>query len=168
MQNNLLIKKDSLWQISNNFVGKPNKDSDDYSYYYGSLVYLKQPNAKHLSVYYPLSGKSFMSPGFAGTTLCVDPLNNISLFIGANRLHNRVYSLPKDYLGNVKTNDIGKQTYTLPNGTEKVVSANFTRAKEKLVHCALDLALEFQFLELYQPGQQEINKERNLSLKREI
>ena len=76
--NEEIISKESLYSISNTETGF--KDDDKYTRFYGSLVYLKQPDPAFLSVYPPLSGKSFMSPGFAGTQLVVDPLNKITLF----------------------------------------------------------------------------------------
>lgn len=75
-----LITKDSLLSMSDTETGF--KDDDKYTRFYGSLVYLKQPDPEFLSVYPPLSGRAFMSPGFAGTQLVVDPINKISLFVG--------------------------------------------------------------------------------------
>jgi CubicO group peptidase (beta-lactamase class C family) len=150
LQNDKIISQKALFNISNNFVGKKyiNEDgSINYNYYYGSLVFLKQPQIGRLSVYYPLSGKAFMSPGFAGTTFCLDPINNISLFLGANRLHNRIYQIPKEFDSNIYIYENGKKVYRNNIDKEKIISSSFTRDKEKLVKCALDLAIEYQFLE---------------------
>ena len=43
-----------------------------------------------------------MSPGFAGTQLVVDPINKITLFVGAPRLHNRIYQISKNQVPNIK------------------------------------------------------------------
>jgi hypothetical protein len=88
-----------------------------------------------------------MSPGFAGTTFCLDPINNISLFLGANRLHNRIYQIPKEFDSNIYIYENGKKVYRNNIDKEKIISSSFTRDKEKLVKCALDLAIEYQFLE---------------------
>ena len=81
--NGNLLKKESVFSMSDTETGF--KDLDKYTKFYGSLVYLKQPDVNNLSVYPPLSGRSFMSPGFAGTQLVVDPINNITLFVGSPR-----------------------------------------------------------------------------------
>lgn len=170
LQNGNIITPKSLFRISNNNVGKKYVNEDgtiNYNYYYGSLVFLKQPEIGRLSVYYPLSGKAFMSPGFAGTSFCLDPLNNISLFLGANRLHNRVYQIPKEFEKYIVADESGKRVYRNFIDEEKIISSSFTRDKERLVRCALDLAIEYQFLERIN---QELlhNEEKELHLIREL
>lgn len=150
--NNEIISRTSLRDISSNKVGE--KIDNIYTYYYGSLVYLKQPDPKKLSVYPPLSGRSFMSPGFAGTTLSIDPLNKITMFIGANRLHNRIYKIPDSF---IQIDPNGCRYYQ-----NKVVSSTFTRDKEILVKKVLDLAIEYQFLEILFPQEKELYLKREL------
>ena len=124
---------------------------------------LKQPDPKNLSVYPPLSGRAFMSPGFSGTTLCVDPLNKITLFIGSNRLHNRIYRVHPNQVQNIKTDEKNKtRTFILPNGKEKIVCSSYTADKEVMVKLALDLALQFQLLETI------INPKKEMHLVREL
>lgn len=123
------------------------KDNDKYARFYGSLVFLKQPDPEFLSVYPPLSGKSFMSPGFAGTQLVVDPINKITLFVGAPRLHNRIYQIHKNQIPNIKIDSHNMKTFILPDGSEKIVCSDYTKAKEVLVTLALDLAIQYQLLE---------------------
>ena len=138
------------------------KDEDGFTHFFGSLVYLKQPDPKNLSVYPPLSGKSFMSPGFAGTTLYVDPLNEITVFVGSNRLHNRIYQIHPSQEKNIQVDEYGKKTFILPNGEEKIICSSYTKDKDILIKLAMNLALQYQFLELIFP------KEKRMHLVREL
>ena len=155
-----LITKDSLLSMSDTETGF--KDDDKYTRFYGSLVYLKQPDPEFLSVY-PLSGRAFMSPGFAGTQLVVDPINKISLFVGSPRLHNRIYQVHKSQVHNIKVDEHNKKTFVMPDGTEKIVCCDYTKAKEVLVTLALDLAIQYQLLENLYPNQKEMHLVRELN-----
>lgn len=159
--NGNLLKKESVFSMSDTETGF--KDLDKYTKFYGSLVYLKQPDVNNLSVYPPLSGRSFMSPGFAGTQLVVDPINNITLFVGSPRLHNRIYQIHPDQVKNIKTDEHNKKTFVLPNGEEKIVCSNYTKEKEVLVRLALDLALQYKLLEELIPTEKEMHLVRELN-----
>ena len=159
--NEEIISKESLYSISNTETGF--KDDDKYTRFYGSLVYLKQPDPAFLSVYPPLSGKSFMSPGFAGTQLVVDPLNKITLFVGSPRLHNRIYQIHPDQIPNIKIDNHNMKTYTLANGEEKIVCNDYTKAKEVMVTLALDLAIQYQLLEKIFKNEKEMHLVRELN-----
>lgn len=159
--NEEIISKESLYSISNTETGF--KDDDKYTRFYGSLVYLKQPDPAFLSVYPPLSGKSFMSPGFAGTQLVVDPLNKITLFVGSPRLHNRIFQIHPDQIPNIKIDNHNLKTYTLANGEEKIVCNDYTRAKEVMVTLALDLAIQYQLLEKIFKNEKEMHLVRELN-----
>lgn len=157
-----IISKNGVLSMSETETGYQ-KSNDKFTRFYGSLVYLKQPDPEFLSVYPPLSGKSFMSPGFAGTQLVVDPINEVSLFVGSPRLHNRIYQIHPDQEKNVKIDEYNKRTYTLPNGEEKIVCNNYTKAKEVLVKLALDLTLQYQLLEKMYPTKREMHLVRELN-----
>lgn len=158
--NGEILTPESVASISDTATGF--QDDDSYTRFYGSLVFLKQKDPHYLSVYPPLSGRAFMSPGFAGTTLYVDPLNKITLFIGAPRLHNRIYQVHPYQRINIKEDENHKLTYVLPNGEEKVISEYFARDKEVIVRLALDLVLQYQLLEkIFQP-------KKNMHLVREL
>lgn len=159
--NEELISKNSLLSMSDTETGF--KDDDKYTRFYGSLVYLKQPDPKFLSVYPRLSGRSFMSPGFAGTQLVVDPINKITLFVGSPRLHNRIYQIHKTQMQNIKVDEHNKKTFIMPDGTEKIVCSDYTKAKEVLVTLALDLAIQYQLLENLYPNQKEMHLVRELN-----
>lgn len=139
-----VITKESLLSIANTETGF--KEDDNYTWFYGSLVYLKQPFSKKLQVYPPLSGKAFMSPGFAGTHLVIDPLNEITLFMASPRLHNRIYMVHPEEEKNIIKNTNNKKTYLI-NNEEKIVCSDYTKNKEVLVSLALDLAIQYQLLE---------------------
>lgn len=143
--NEKILSKEALFSMSDTETGF--KDEDKYTRFYGSLVYLKQPDPQFLSVYPPLSGRAFMSPGFAGTQLVVDPINKITLFVGSPRLHNRIYQIHPDQIKNIKINEHNMKTFILPDGKEKIVCNDYTKAKEVLVTLALDLAIQYQLLE---------------------
>ena len=148
--NYTLLKKETVFNMSENVTG--HAMANKYSYYYGSLVYCKQPDNLKLGVYHKLSGKAFMSPGYAGTSLYVDPLNQICLFLGSNRLHNRIYDIHKNCISNIHTKlDTGKQIYILPNGAEEIVSLDYTKKKELVIQKALDLALQYKLLKQLYP-----------------
>ena len=104
-----------------------------------------------------------MSPGFAGTTLCVDPINEITLFIGSSRLHNRIYQIHPNQRKNIKIDEYNKKTFILPNGEEKVICADYTKDKEVLVKLALDLSLQYQLLEKIMPTDKEMHLVRELN-----
>ena len=104
-----------------------------------------------------------MSPGFAGTTLCVDPINEITLFIGSSRLHNRIYQIHPNQRKNIKIDEYNKKTFILHNGEEKVICADYTKDKEVLVKLALDLSLQYQLLEKIMTTDKEMHLVRELN-----
>jgi CubicO group peptidase (beta-lactamase class C family) len=160
-----IISQKSLYEMSNNVVGKVNvleNGKKDYSFYYGSLVYLKQPDPHHLSCYPPLSGKSFLSPGYAGTVFCLDPINNISLFMGSNRLHNRIPEFPDALKNQIIKDEFGKMTYKLKNGQEKILSTRFAAEREQILQAALNLSIQYQFLEILKDEKKELHLVREV------
>lgn len=160
--NERIISKKSLYSMSETETGF--KDGDNkYTRFYGSLVYLKQLDPSFLSVYHPLSGKAFMSPGFAGTQLVVDPLNKITLFVASPRLHNRIYQIHPSQMDKIKTDEYNKKTFLMPDGTEKIISSDYTKSKEIIVKKALDLAIEYQLLERLMPTEKEMHLVRKLN-----
>ncbi len=158
-----IITKESLYSIADNAVGLENNESD-YTWFYGSLVYLKQPSPTRLGVHHPLSGKAFLVPGFTGNSFCVDPLNRISLFLGSNRLHNRIYDIHPSQRKKIINNPINHQkTFILPNNEEKIISMDFTKYKEVIVKAALNLSLQYKLLELIYKPEKEKHLVRELN-----
>ncbi len=145
--NGTILNSELITTISENIVGEK-LDDETCSWFYGSLVYAKQTDAHKLHVDSRLSGKAFLSPGFAGTTFYVDPLNKLYLFLGANRLHNRIYNVNKSQVNRIIIHpETGKKTFLLSDGTEQVISEDFTKEKEKVIVKALELSFQFQLLE---------------------
>lgn len=158
LTNHTILKADTIATISQNEVGK--QLNNGFSWYYGSLVYTKQPTDGKIGVNNKLSGQAFMSPGYAGTTLVVDPLNNITCFLGANRLHDRISSIHQSQRENIITNpETHRQTFRLKDGTIKNVSITFAKEKETIIDEAINLAFQLQFLDY-------ITKEKGMSLTR--
>ncbi len=142
-----IISKTSLHSISKSETGRYKKSEEGkgiYTRYYGSQTYAKQKDASYLSVNPSLSGKAFMSPGFAGTTFLLDPLNHIVMFLGANRLHNRIYNIPEKFIQT--QND-------LKYYQGQLISSTFTKDKEEIVEIAMNLALQYQFLDAIMPNE---------------
>lgn len=164
-----IVSKEAVFSMSDTATAFQDYEDDDINtlqkedFLFGSLVYLKQIDSKYLSVYAPLSGKAFMSPGFAGTTLVVDPVNELSLFIGANRLHNRIYQIHPKWRDKIIVDEHNKKTFIMPDGTENIISADYTKEKEVLVKLALDLALQYQLLEKIFPQEKEMHLVRELN-----
>lgn len=57
---------------------------------FGAMCYCKSPVYRDSDVYWGLGGNAFSMSGFTGTYLSLDPQNNYYLFIGANKLSNRI------------------------------------------------------------------------------
>ncbi|MFI3307566.1 MAG: serine hydrolase domain-containing protein [Mycoplasmatota bacterium] len=122
---NLLISKRNLEKFST----FDSQLDGNISGYFSSLAYLKQPNNKFLTVPFCLSGKAFCQSGFSGTNLIIDPLNDIVIAVGANRLHNRVWMDDKT----INYDDIS----CIP----------FSRKREELETIMAKLSIQFNFIE---------------------
>ena len=143
--NEEFIKKETLYSIADSEI--PNYTSDGViKKHFGSLVYLKQLNPEFLGVYAPLSGKTFVSPGFCGTSLCIDPLNELIFFVGSNRLHNRIIK-----------NDSNEKVYTTQNSSE-----NYALDKEELVKKSVELTLQYELLNRLFKDKKEMQLVRKL------
>lgn len=156
-----ILSKEMVYSMSDTATGF--LYDEGYSRCYGSLVYLKQKNSDYLSVNPALSGKAFMSPGFAGTSLVIDPLNKISIFIGSPRLHNRIYQIAKEQEEKIIVDSHNKKTFRLANGTEKIISSDYTKAKEVMISLATTLTLQYQLLEKLIPNNKEMHLVRELN-----
>lgn len=151
--------------IGQNVVGGLINDEDGnpcYSSHHGLLTFTKQLNPLFINVQPFLSGKSFISSGFAGTSLCVDPLNKVYAFVGGNRLHNRVFSIHQNALQNIRIGQNGEKIYVSPTGEEKFISLSYTKESENLTKIAMQLALQYQLLE------QLLEQKKEYKLVREI
>lgn len=130
-------------QIDNPQVGK---DNPQWKSHHGILTFTKQPNPNYLKVQPFLSGKAFISPGFAGTTFCLDPLNKIYCFSAGNRLHNRIYKIPDKYKNNIKELDTGEKIYDDGN-IQKTISISYAKESQEIVKAVMELALQMRLIE---------------------
>ena len=160
-----VINEEHTKMLAQNHVGEKLQDengNDIYSQHLGALTYTKQGNSRLLGVPSFLSGGAFLSPGFGGTFLCVDKLNGAYSFLGSNRLHNRIYSIPQEYAGQIKQDIYGEKTYTDPSLNKQVVSSTYTKDVGVINYTAMELALKYRLLELM------LNQKKELTLKRYI
>ena len=137
LANNKILNSESISLLTTPLVG--NEDS----YYFGLLNYSKQINPSFIKVQPYLSGKTFLSPGFAGTSLCVDNLNKVYAFMAANRLNNRIYQIPFHLKNKIYT--INKTRYY----QENIVNFDYTPKSQDIMNVVMTLAIKYKFLENY-------------------
>lgn len=147
-----LLNEEYTLMLGQNVVGgivTLDNGTSGYNCHHGMLTFAKQADPFYLSVVGPfLSGKAFASPGFAGTSLCVDPLNEISAFVGANRLHNRIYAVSAAQSKNIIINPNGLREYVSPLTKErKVYSKTYSSDSAVITQAAMKLALQYRLLE---------------------
>ena len=135
LANNKILNSHSIDLLTTPVVGNKN------SYYFGLLNYSKQLGPNFIAVQPYLSGKSFLSPGFAGTSLCVDNLNKVYAFMAANRLNNRIYQIPIHLRKDIYT--INKVRYYQGN----IVNFDYTSKSQDIMNIVMTLAIKYKFLE---------------------
>lgn len=119
-----------------------------YTQYFGFMCYTKNPILEDSELFHAMSGKSFASAGYTGTQLTVDPINQIYLFLGSNRTHNRVSVVDPSQRCNIKYDENGKGTIILQNGNVKSVNYRFAWDKDStIIHPTLKLAIQYKMLE---------------------
>lgn len=124
------------------------KNNKKYSQHLGFMCYSKHPNQEGSEVFHALSGNSFASAGWTGTQLTVDPINDISLFLGGNRAHNRISIVHPSRRNEIKTDEFGRKTILLPNGEEKIDTSRFAQERDSaIIHPMIKLLLQYKMLE---------------------
>ena len=124
---------------------KPN-GSKSATQYFGMLCYSKNPILPLSEVHHPLSGNSLAAAGWSGTQFTMDPTNQINLFMGSNRSHNRVSINGQPDKAILK--DSGEKVVILPNGREVIDASGFAYDRdEAIIHPAIELAFELKILE---------------------
>lgn len=143
-----IINRALVNEIGINRTGKLLEDGD-YSQFLGYLCYSKHPVSKQSEVYHPLSGNAFASGGYTGNQLTVDPQNEVFSFMAGNRCHNRVTSIiagagknRASYLSIANESMAGWN-----DGKDYFISDNFAWERDTIVHKALQLSLQYRFLE---------------------
>ena len=150
-----------LGQYNTNINPQVNTDKPVWKSHHGLLTYIKQPNKDYLHVQPFLSGSAFISPGFAGTTFCLDPLNKIYAFSAANRLHNRIYRVPVEFNKNIYENESGERIYR-DGEIQKTICSTYTKESEELIKEAMMLALQFKLIEKIKTDKEQMKLVREL------
>lgn len=147
--NKSVISKELLDQMVINRTGKKIEVDgvEKYIQYFGFLCYSKHPQLENSELFHAMSGKSFASAGWTGNHLTVDPLNELYIFLAGNRAHNRITSAPSDLNDKFITNEFGKKSIILQDGTEKVDSRRFAWDRDALIHSGLKLSIQYKMLE---------------------
>lgn len=145
-----IIDSEYIEMIGKNRTGEKfiENGQEKYIQYLGFLCYSKHPILASSELFHAMSGKSFANGGYTGTQLTVDPINQLYLFLGSNRVHNRVSWVDPSQRKNVKFDEKGKGTIILPNGQEKIVSYSFAYDRDSaVIHPALKLSIQYKMLE---------------------
>ena len=148
--NGTLLSPEEIDEITKNRTGSLyfERDIKKSHQYFGYLCYLKNPILQDSEVYHCLSGKSFAYAGFTGTQFTVDPINGLYLFLGSNRVHDRVtYVNPS--ANPVKYQTISKRSMIeAPNEGLKIDARNFAYEKDKsIIHPILRLCMKYKMLD---------------------
>ena len=138
--------RDEMAKNRSGYIYKKEDGTQFATQYLGMLCYAKNPYSSITEVYHPLSGNSFAAAGWSGTQFTVDPLNEISIFLGSNRAHNRL--TVNGHPEKTFTNANGERKILLPDGREVIDSSHFAYDRdEAIIHPALILALKLKILE---------------------
>ena len=86
-----IISKDTLTMLLSDKY-----DSWDQTHHYGLLCNKKHPDINCTEIPLACSDNSIAISGYTGTYLLLDFDNKFFVFIGANRIHNRITNLPHD------------------------------------------------------------------------
>ena len=114
--------------------------------YLGMLCYSKNPILPLSEVHHPLSGNALAAAGWSGTQFTMDPTNEINLFMGSNRSHNRVTINGQP--DKVVLKDSGEKVVTLPNGREVIDASRYAYDRDDaIIHPAIELTFELKILE---------------------
>lgn len=134
-----IISKKYIEQITHNYVGFKDANNN-YSQYLGILCHTKHPIEKQSEVYKLMSDNAVAQGGYTGTYLTYDIDNNIFLFMGGNRCHNRITSISKNIsVENLNLSNIWKSKY--------VDTHLYAWQRDNLIHKILDLAIQYSFVE---------------------
>ncbi len=137
--NQKIISKSMIYEIVKNYVGFKD-ENENYSQFLGMLCHTKHPIELNSEVYDLLSNHAVAQGGYTGTYLTYDIDNDIYLFLGANRCHNRITTISQEISSeNIKEANDWKIKYT---NTHK-----YAWQRDELIHKALDLSIQYKFLE---------------------
>lgn len=115
--NEQIISRNSLCKIAE---GNPKQFAAGKAY--GNLCYIKNSNIHDSEVYAEMSDQAFAISGYTGTYWMIDPIKDIYLFIGANRLNNRITRIDIPY----------QKNSICINEKDYIVSKNYVYEKDVL------------------------------------
>lgn len=145
-----LLSKDDIDNITRNQTGSIYYENDikKSHQYFGYLCYLKNPILKESEVYHALSGKSFAYAGYTGTQFTVDPVNGVYLFLGSNRVHDRVAFIDPSIHPLAYTSCTNRKMVAVPGEGLKVDSRSFAYDKDYyIVRPLLELSMQYKMLD---------------------
>ena len=148
--NHEVLSDEILREFVKNRRGKKYYDENGnskYVQYFGYMTYSKHPILKYSEVFHALSGLSFAGAGFTGTQMTVDPLNELYFFLGSNRVHNRLISIPSEYKEKIQTIDGVSGIYD--NDKRFIVDAKDFAYKrdDVIIHPIMRLLMQYKMLE---------------------
>ncbi|MBR4231333.1 MAG: beta-lactamase family protein [Bacilli bacterium] len=145
-----LLSRDDIDNITRNQTGSIYYENDikKTHQYFGYLCYLKNPILKESEVYHALSGKSFAYAGYTGTQFTVDPVNGVYLFLGSNRVHDRVAFIDPSIHPLAYTTCTNRKMVAVPGEGLKVDSRSFAYDKDYyIVRPLLKLSMQYKMLD---------------------
>ena len=83
-----ILSKETVFSLGVNRTGE--KINGNYTKFFGYLCYSKHPIRMYSEIHQQLSENTIAFGGYTGNQLTIDPVNNIYIFMAANRCHNRV------------------------------------------------------------------------------
>lgn len=145
-----IINDEYVLMMAKNRTGRKYIEDDvsKYVQYLGMMCYSKNPILANSELFHAMSGRAFASSGWTGTQLTVDPVNQIYLFLGANRSHNRMTFIDPIHKDKIKIDEFGKKTIMLPNGKNLIDATRFAWDRDYLIiHPTLKLSIQYKMLE---------------------
>ncbi len=156
-----ILSREQLEGMSENRTGMFINEVNKYRQYLGELCYSKNPVLLNSEVDHPLSGKSLAMGGWTGSQFTLDPVNDVFFFMGSNRVHDRIVSLPqaaREANSNIIYNDNDGAEMVNINGNSYVNSSKFAWDRSgAIVNPALRLSLSYSFLEYAMKGYQDVS-----------
>lgn len=112
--------------------------------YYGFLTFLKN-RIPYSEICPILSAKSIASPGWCGTYFAFDPVNQIYVFCGTNRSHNRIISVPNGI--SLFKDEYGNDCIINKENRKIIDASKYSNEKDAIVEKISELLIQYRCLE---------------------
>ena len=148
--NGSILSKEEINNITKNQTGSLYYENGikKSHQYFGYLCFLKNPVLKQSEVYHALSAKAFAYAGYTGTQFTVDPVNGVYLFLGSNRVHDRVTFIDPSFSLLTFKNSINRNLVVVPGEGLKVDSRSFAYDRDYyIIHPLLRLSMQYKMLD---------------------